>query len=67
MYGRGFDDVKVKMKADHSDISRRIEQDTCADFKGTSLDIAPDADKSSAQNVVDGPKPRTGGTPIGRI
>lgn len=69
VYGRGFDDVKVKMKADHSDISRRIEQDTRADFKGTSLDIASGADKSgsSGQRNADSASPRTGGTPIGRI
>ncbi len=76
VYGKGFDDVKVKMKNEPRDISARIDQDTRADFGGIShIDIetsmeSNDNDNNSAKShtgAITTKHTETGGTPIGRI
>ncbi len=71
VYGKGFDDVKVKMKNEPHDISERIERETRSDFGGiTPLESENQHDAPHPPSVHPGDKEwnsGTGSTPIGRI
>ncbi len=69
VYGKGFDEMKVKMKPEHVELSKRINKATLADFPGAkhNPDIQDDTDSETTTLITPVNDQPSTSQPLGRI